>query len=484
MPAPGDLRDVWISLALFALTIATRLPHLSRPDAFVFDEVYYAPDAADIIRRGVETGGVVHPPLGKWLIGLGIEAHGFTAVGWRLGALVAGGLVVVLTYLAARQLVSNRWLCAMAGVLVVLDGIMYTSGRAAMLDIFVALFTMLAVWCTLAAWRRRDEPPAVARYCWGAAVAVGLGMSVKWSLLYVLLVVLIGFVALHTRGGEQPHRGRAVAKTLAILLIVPSALYVATYIPWMVNIDKTWAGEEACLHQHECSYSLLDRLELFKDDQKRVWDFQTTLLSDHNSNADFAYYWVSQTSASILFRKTCIDQLQAAPRAENDQACIGAANGDVMEIDSAANPVVWFGGLFAAVGVAWFAWRRRSLGALLLLAFFFYQWFPWLLDPFSVGDAIRHLDLGALLQQRRAYSFYLPPMVAVMAIWPAVALDHRRFRWLGIPLTVLALAAFLYLLPIWQGRPMSPTAIKDREYWENYSRYWNDITDHVPFVGS
>ncbi|MEY2431693.1 MAG: dolichyl-phosphate-mannose-protein mannosyltransferase, partial [Acidimicrobiaceae bacterium] len=65
--------DIAVPAVLVAGTAATRLPRLSTPRAFVFDEIYYAPDAAELLRRGVEKGGIVHPPGGKWLIALGIR---------------------------------------------------------------------------------------------------------------------------------------------------------------------------------------------------------------------------------------------------------------------------------------------------------------------------------------------------------------------------------------------------------------------------
>ncbi len=458
--------DVAIGVALVTFTIATRLPRLSRPEAFVFDEVYYAPDAADILRRGVERGGVVHPPVGKWLIALGIRADGFTSLGWRLSALVCGALVVLLVYVAARQVVTSRWLASMAGVLAALDGVLYTTGRVAMLDIFVALFVMIAVWCTLAALRRAGDGRAVARYRWGAAVSVGLGIGVKWTTAYVLLVVIIGFVAIHIRERREQGQGRAVATTLATLVVVPVLVYAACYIPWIVNFDKTYPASQKCGQPATCSFSIAERVRLLVKDQRRILDFHTGLLSDGNSNADFAYLWWDQTSPSVLYRKTCVDQLNRAPRSLNDQACIGASNGDVAEIVAVANPAVWFVGLLAAFVVVWTAWQRRSLAALLVLLFFFYQWFPWVIDPFKIGTAIAHHDPGALLQQRRAYSFYLAPMIAVLAIFPAVALDRRRWRWTGIPLVAVAAATFIFYLPVFQGRPMAPSEIDHRQYWE------------------
>ena len=458
--------DVGIGVALFAFTIATRLPRLDRPGAFVFDEIYYVPDAADVLRRGIERGGVVHPPVGKWLIAIGLRIDGFTPIGWRLAALVCGALVVVLTYAAARQVVRNRWLAAMAGVLVALDGVAYTTGRVGMLDVFVALFTMIMVWCTLAALRRWDDRRAVARYRWGAAVAAGLGIGVKWTTGYVVLVVIIGFLVVEARQADRRGQGRRITRTLLTLGLVPAAIYVACYIPWMVNIHKTYIAAEECTKNSDCNENVLDHLRLLWKDQKRILKFHTGLTSDNNSNADFAYKWVDQASPSVLYRKTCIPQLEQGPSDLSDGACAGAAAGDVVEIATVANPVVWFAGLASAVGVAWMAWRRRDVAIVLVALFFLYQWFPWVIDPFGIKDAVLHGEASGLIQDRRAYSFYLAPMVAVLAIWPAIALDRRRLRWLGTVLVVAAVAAFVFYLPIWQGRPMSPVQIDSREWWE------------------
>jgi dolichyl-phosphate-mannose--protein O-mannosyl transferase len=458
--------DRGIGLALFALTIATRLPRLDRPRAFVFDEIYYVPDSAGILRHGVETGGVVHPPVGKWLIAIGLRIDGFTPVGWRLAALVCGALVVVLTYAAAREVVRNRWLAGMAGLLVALDGVAYTTGRVGMLDVFVALFTMLVVWCTLAALRRWDDRAAVARYRWGAAVAAGLGIGVKWTTGYVLLVALIGFLVVDARQSARRGQGGRIARTVLTLGLVPAAVYVACYIPWMVSIHKTYIAAEECKRFDDCNENVLDRFRLLWKDQKRMLDFHTGLTSDNNSNADFAYKWADQASPSVLYRKTCIPELEHAPADLDDGACTGAAAGDVAEIATVANPVVWFAGLAASVGVAWTAWKRRDAAIVLVALFFLYQWFPWVIDPFGAKDALLHGELRALWQERRAYSFYLAPMVAVLALWPAIALDRRRLRWLGAVLAVAAVAAFVFYLPVWQGRPMGPSQIDAREWWE------------------
>ena len=457
--------DIAVPVALFIGTIATRLPYITRPNAFVFDEVYYALDGADIVRRGVERGGVVHPPVGKWLIATGIELYGFSPLGWRFGALACGALVVVLVYATARQVVRGYALPALAATLAALDGVAYTTGRVAMIDVFTALFTMLTVWCTLAALRNADDARKVRRYKWGAALSLGFGLGTKWTIGYVLLVCLIGFIAVHIRRPAAERQGRAIARTVLTLTLVPALVYVACYIPWMAMVDRTGAGYVECIDHNHCSFSLADRLVMFKDDQQRILKFHTGLKSDNNSNADFAWHWINQGEPAVLFRKICVKELQQAPSDLSDHACDGATPGDTMEIVTVANPVVWYAGLAAGVVLIVKVIRRGNIAALLLLMFFFYQWFPWLLDPFAVKDAILKGQWHDVLQQRRAYSFYLSGMIPVLAVFPAIALDHRKIRWLGYVVAAATVAAFVYYLPIWSGHPMSPDQIKSREYW-------------------
>jgi dolichyl-phosphate-mannose--protein O-mannosyl transferase len=71
-----------------------RVINLGNPKGFVFDEVYYVDGARDYLRYGVEVAGskpefVVHPPIGKWCIALGIKIFGDSEFGWRIAAAVA-----------------------------------------------------------------------------------------------------------------------------------------------------------------------------------------------------------------------------------------------------------------------------------------------------------------------------------------------------------------------------------------------------------
>ncbi len=130
----------WAAPAAMAIAAVVRTPGLTRPGVLVFDEQYYAPGAAEMLQWGAVHGLAKHPPLGWWLIASGIEVFGFNPLGWRIAALLAGVATVGAVSAAVRRLTGDQRLAFLAGLLCALDGVMFSLGRLAMLDVFVGLF--------------------------------------------------------------------------------------------------------------------------------------------------------------------------------------------------------------------------------------------------------------------------------------------------------------------------------------------------------
>ena len=88
---------ILIALASFVL----RLVNLGSTKGYIFDEVYYVDGARDLIKYGVEVSGnspefIVHPPVGKWLIGAGIAIFGDNEFGWRFATALIGTLLILI----------------------------------------------------------------------------------------------------------------------------------------------------------------------------------------------------------------------------------------------------------------------------------------------------------------------------------------------------------------------------------------------------
>ena len=164
----------WVgTVAVTLLAAFLRFWDLGKPRAFEFDETYYAKDAWSMMHFGYaqdyvekanseilagHTDGlwtgvpnmVVHPEVGKWLIGLGESAFGMTPFGWRVASAIVGSLMVMVMIRLARRVTRSTFLGLVAGVLMCFEGLQLVLSRLALLDIFVAFFVLCAVSCMVA----------------------------------------------------------------------------------------------------------------------------------------------------------------------------------------------------------------------------------------------------------------------------------------------------------------------------------------------
>lgn len=197
---PWTLAD---TLVLFAITLAgalVRFARLAYPNAFVFDEVYYAKDACLYLGHNPAfckltqstEQSFVHPPLGKWIIAMGIKAFGFNAFGWRFMAAVFGTALIPVAFLIGRKLF-GRFAGVATGLLVASDFLLIVQSRVAMLDIFLAFFVALGVLFVVLErnrvlrMRELGRGRLDLRWRLGAGLSFGAAASVKWSGGYPLV---------------------------------------------------------------------------------------------------------------------------------------------------------------------------------------------------------------------------------------------------------------------------------------------------------
>ncbi|MCX5045547.1 phospholipid carrier-dependent glycosyltransferase [Aldersonia sp. NBC_00410] len=277
---PDDRKRGWIvTLVVTALAAVTRFAMLNYPtDAGtpVFDEKHYAPQAWQVLTGGgVEDnpgyGLVVHPPLAKQLIAIGEAMFGYNGWGWRFASAAAGTILVLLVVRITRRMTRSTLVGAIAGLLLIVDGLTFVSSRIGMLDIFTALFVTAAFGCLIV--DRDDVRLRMARVAvesrigatpfgprlgvrwwrFGAGLCLGLACGTKWSGVYFiaffgLLCVAFDVAARHAYRVARPWIGtlrRDVAPALYALVAVPLLVYIATYGPWFASetgVDRHVVG--------------------------------------------------------------------------------------------------------------------------------------------------------------------------------------------------------------------------------------------------
>jgi dolichyl-phosphate-mannose-protein mannosyltransferase len=168
----ASVAPILIAIGAFFL----RVINLGNPKGFVFDEVYYVDGARDFLKYGVEVEGlepefVVHPPIGKWCIALGIRIFGDNEFGWRITAAIAGTLIILIAARLAHELFYSPFLTAITAALLAFDGLLLVHSRTALLDLFLTLFVLTAAYF----WFRQQY--------WYASIFFGLALATKWSAL-------------------------------------------------------------------------------------------------------------------------------------------------------------------------------------------------------------------------------------------------------------------------------------------------------------
>jgi dolichyl-phosphate-mannose-protein mannosyltransferase len=407
-----------VALVVGAVALSVRLPRLGSPGVEVFDEIYYAGDAADLLARGVESGRPAHPPLGKWLISAGIEMFGFTPFGWRVAAVVAGAVTAAMTCLIAQRLTASRLLGALAGLMIVVDGIMFTTSRLALLDGFAAMFLVLAAHAMVRVLDSQAE--ALHRWQLWAAVWLGLGIAVKWSVAFAIPVLVIVVVVRARRDGGGWRRPLLSVGTV---LVVSIACYLVTFIPtWIANPSRANPVD-------------------FLSRQWQIAQFHLHL-QPRNRYASPAVDWLAQKVPTGLFVEHCPAGREASV------VCPHSELSTTVVIAAVANPVVWLCGIGAIIAlVGLFVARRQAVHGV-LLALMACQWVPWMFT-------------------RDGYSFYAATLIPFMAIGAVVALNVLPRKVVRVSagfIAVSAIAAFVFFYPYLAATPMTDHQLRLREW--------------------
>ncbi len=123
-----------------------------------------------------------HPPLAKYLIILSIYVFGDNPISWRIPFILAGVLTILFTIMASYKLVKNIWVSILTGFFTSIDPIMRVLSSVALLDIYVALFTIISTYFIFSK-----------KYKWALFFTI-IGSAFKFNTLFLLIPIWIIFI--------------------------------------------------------------------------------------------------------------------------------------------------------------------------------------------------------------------------------------------------------------------------------------------------
>lgn len=513
--------------AVLLVAAVARLAGLGYPHKLVFDETYYVKDAWSLLHLGYEgswnadqapapfdvppaagqpdnriddafNGGLVnwfshqpsyiaHPPLGKWIIGVGelLAGGASNSYGWRLSVAIVGILAVALIMVIAHRMFQTALVTTIAGGLFAIDNQAIVMSRVGILDNMVMFFALVAFACVLedrfwterrlGAWlmrRRRgigDWGPTMLWRPWliGAGVAFGLCCAVKWSGIYFLAAFAVYALGtdllLRRRAGVRfwPLAGVLKSGPVIFVSMIPTALlaYLAGWTGWFVTsggYDRTYiqsgAGKAATGFFAWVPIPIQDLWKWTTD----IYAFHTGLDTPHPYAAPAALWPIIARPTSMYWdgnAGTC-----------GDSSCVSA-------ITDLPNPLIWYAAIAASIYLLVRFIRKREWQAALILMGFVGGYLPWLQYPnrtmfFFYSIAFEPYMLLALAATIGLMVVRPPGADSADELIAAEATYGLRIRRVVVSVFVVAAVVLsLFFFPISSGLPVP--------YWFWHIHMWS-----------
>jgi hypothetical protein len=394
-----------------------RLAHLGRPATFIFDEVYYVKGAQQLLKHGVEVDAgkaifVVHPPLGKWIIALGIQIFGDTPFGWRIAVALLGTLSILLVARIAYWIFRSESAATIGALLYAVDALTFVHSRTALLDSVLVFWLILAFYLMV-----RPHQHTYLNYALVFAI-LGLATATKWSGGYFVAAFILWMML-------RSYRERVSIKLLLKRLVLPFisiAVYVLSWSGWFASklgYDRYWSN----------SKGVIGSIKSFIHYHSEMIHFHIGLHSPHPYMAK-AWSW--------LFLKRPTAFYFTSPKAPVGTCHSGNCSDSILAIGT---PLLWWGAI-AAIFYAIYRLliqRDERVGTLLLAL---------------AAGLIPWLFVG----QRTIFFFYAVSLSPWLVLLTVYALMRSRVSVLGQILSALFIVAvivnFIYFLPILDAQPL------------------------------
>jgi dolichyl-phosphate-mannose-protein mannosyltransferase len=398
-----------VSAFAVALGVSSRVYHLGFPPTILWDEKYF-PAMANKYLRGVYQFDL-HPPLGKFIIAVGISLLGNEPLGWRIMPTIFGLALLPLAALLGWYCLKDRVGAMLVTIFFAVETIFIVHSRIGVMDIFLVFFVLATF---VAALRAESYRQVIL-----TSVLLGLAIAVKWA---AFPVAVPAAYVLWRKGLLRPFLGGLWISAILYVAIV----YVGALLTITTNPIEAW-----------------------------VWTWGWHVDALRKITAVIPHTWGSPWWSWPIMLRPIRFYYGANPQ------------GLFQVIVAIGNPLIWWSstlavvvGIFEIVRKA--ATRKLSaddpiipivLGYLLLLA----PWVPGTRIPYIYN-----------------YLPIYPFAILALAYWLCRIWDGPRWGpWVVVGFSVCAVALSVFFLPLVLALPISDNALNHRiwiDYWFYYEK--------------
>ena len=295
-------------------------------NGMVFDEIYHARTAYEIMRGIYPVYENTHPYLGKLLIIPGIKLFGMTPFGWRFTNVLFGVLFIVIAYYFALKLFRDELYAFVASSLMTFSFMHLTESRLGLIDTFGVLFVFISYYFFYDFIKKQKLSRLFL-----SGLFFGLASAVKWSAVFASLgFVLIAIYLLATR---YPLQKRFGGYRLILYGLLTHGLF-ALFIYSLTFYDI---------------YLKTGSLQAIIDYQVNMYAYHSHLIASHPYSSP---WW----SWSIDMKPMC--------------AYRNIESGIFSSITMFGNPAIFWLGAVAILYLIYIFFKRRTLeGTVILFAF-------------------------------------------------------------------------------------------------------------------
>ncbi len=405
-------------IIILTLAFLTRFIRLGIPKNHIFDEVYHAFTAQEMLKGNpaawewwnTPPKGFAyewtHPPLAKEFMVIAMSIFGDNPFAWRFFSALFGFGVIVLIYLISYKLFKNRLIALFAAFAASMDGLLLVMSRIAMNDMYFLFFILFAFLLFL---HNR-------KFLMG--LALGLSIASKWTGLFGIGIIGTLFISqLCLNLYKKKENKRKILKNLisapVFFIIIPLIVYLVVYLPFFTG-----------KHTPPGNKSSTFNVETFIGLQEQMYWYHTRLKATHPYQS-IPSQWVFDLRPVWIY--------------------VDYKDNMVANIYNLGNPLFMWFGLVSIIFLLFEFIRKRTMAIAIVLIGYLGFFLPWVGSP-----------------RIMFYYHYMPavPFLAIATGYVLNKLFSEKFGKIFVGLFLLLLAIlFIYFFPLWTAIHMPKCVI-------------------------